>query len=137
MAIGFAPRFYYLRHIAPLDGYIRPELVLSIYNIVEAPESRMIKYCGHGYNAQASITPDIPNRSPYMLLGYGIEFGKSRVLFSRLLVDYGVRAGVTFGTGKIGDSYISENTLYKYLPAQRLFNSYLLNFKLGIGLLAF
>jgi hypothetical protein len=104
-----------------------------------ASEAKMNDYINynHYYNSTDYPSPEIRNYSPYMTIGAGLEFGETRILFNRLVLDYGLRMGLTFGSYMNRQTQVTESNYYELVSGRRLFQASLLNLKVGVGFLAF
>lgn len=136
---GFYPKLYLKGAIAPLGSYFKPEVVVNFTTVEAASPKKVEDYLNHDhyYNSEKVPSPDIKNFSPYISLGVGMEFGESRILFNRLILDYGLRMGLTFGSFMMTNQALTESNYFEVVSGRRLFQASLLNLKVGVGLLAF
>ncbi|MEI6765939.1 MAG: hypothetical protein WCM76_09880 [Bacteroidota bacterium] len=139
ISAGIYPKIFLKAGIAPLGSYMKPELIISMTYVQAASDAKMNDYINadHYYNVPDYPSPKISNYSPYMTIGAGLEFGETRILFNRLVLDYGLRMGLTFGSFMNQQAQVTESNYYELVSGRRLFQASLLNLKVGVGLLAF
>jgi hypothetical protein len=130
--------------VAPLGKYVKLDIAYFRQRVSFDPEA--FKQTGSYKKEYVQLT----DQYTFNTVGFGFSFGRQRVFFDRLLVDWGTRIGIipgaffrvagmtgffdefSSGTWSNGlDDQMKEKAIY------RLQGSQLLNFHIGIGFLAF
>jgi hypothetical protein len=129
--------FFSRNKFAPLGGYVKWELEYSRGTLnVDDYSTQNPNYSG--YFVPASRTTYSAHKMIIQGGGPAISFGKQRIFFDKLIVDYGVRAAIIVAwntDGNINNSGYEnslETTASNVVLAQQF-----LNLRIGIGFLAF
>jgi len=150
---GISFKFFASGMLAPIGKYRKIDLLFITsevtYNRSAFTQLKYNSYVGGDYVAtRTNMGTGLYN---YKTIALAFTFGKQRVLFDRLILDYGCRIGIvpqgifsalvydddnpftvfTDGTGNSFPLYTKRNT------HMRLFAHELFNFRLGLGFLAF
>lgn len=149
---GISFKFFHPGSLAPLGKYRKIDLLFLI-NDVSYNNYAFTQIRNNSYNSG-----DVVSRTKmgtgfysYKTMAIAFTFGKQRVLFDRIIIDYGCRIGIvpqgllsalvydddnpftvyTDGNGNSFELYTKRNT------HMRLFAHELFNFRIGLGFLAF
>ncbi|MFH0893870.1 MAG: hypothetical protein V2A54_05495 [Bacteroidota bacterium] len=138
LGIGF--KFFRRNFIAPLGKYFKPEFFILAYSVNEPSDTKVLESCNWDglQNMNAPQLPQFKNRSPYLMAGLGFEVGASRILFDKLIFNYGI--GVAFFPNSFFytlDNSVAESMYYYVIPKARLNGLSLINARIGIGGLLF
>ncbi len=116
--------------IAPLGSFIKFDFEYMISSLDSVSELTANSY----YNNDIELE-DFDNGKKYYHTGIYMTIGKQRVVFDRILLKYGIRAGVVIMAPRGVDQSIDSDKYLNYLIKRRLFSSSILNFQLGVGVL--
>jgi hypothetical protein len=134
--IGLGFKFFKHGNLAPLGKYGKVELLI----LMETVTLDRKDFVRPDYNANTNTAYTGENAFQYKDFALTYTFGRQRVFFNRLVLDYGIRLGFTPpAILAVGDSYSKsglENEL-RNASLARLFNEQLINYHIGIGFLAF
>lgn len=146
IALGF--KFFQSGTIAPVGKYKKLELLFMMNKLTYS--NTAFQYYDT-YNSSAGLTSKKIGKGvyTYKTLAIAYTMGRSRVLFDRVVLDYGLRIGVvpepiiTFVLNDFFDDGSSSSTTllnvgehYRKDVKGRLFRSQLLNLHIGLSLLA-
>lgn len=142
IALGF--KFFRKGTFAPVGKYRKIEMMLLLSKLNYEKNS----FTYYDYNSSSTIRTSL-GKGEYNFSSFAIAytFGRQRVLFDRLVLDYGIQVAVfpgivlnTLGDGlfELGSSTgnIMEYDLQRS-TSMRLFTHQLFNFHIGLGFLAF
>lgn len=139
---GLGYKLFHKGYIAPLGGYQKVEFIFLF---------ETVKFDNKNFYIESPVNwnyPDVlvnvgPEQYKYRNVVLAYTLGKSRILFNRLVLDYGVRCGIT-PAGIIpfvfSDYADTKSTMERHFRAEanrRIFRHQLFNFHLGIGFLTF
>lgn len=133
---GLGIKLFRRGYYAPVGKYIKVEFQLI------TSETRYEKFIMTGTNKYKSLGI---TSYKFNTFSFNYTIGKSRILFDYLVLDYGIRLGVTPNifvlTGEILDYSSSgnlsmESSNFDYYGKQKIFFQQLLNVHLNIGFLA-
>jgi hypothetical protein len=126
---GFYMKSFFGGNLAPLGTYFKQQITLLFYTVDP-------KVPINTYDPFLPV-PDFTNRSPYATFAYSIELGQNRIFLNRLFIDYGIRFGFLPTVIYYKNVHATETNYLKVNAINRLFNHYLVNIKLGTGILLF
>ena len=141
-AISFYIKYYKNPYLAPLGKYIKLEYINYIYHIEDFDLKDLASYVQNNEVFKLNIKPE------YSVSGLSFEFGSQRILFNRLIINGGLQLGflfkglkgLNFYNNHFNDSAeqvkVTVDDYFDHVTCTRLFSMFLINFKLGIGLLA-
>ncbi len=139
--LGLGLKFFRKGTLAPIGKYNKLELLLLLTKLTYGDNSFISTEYNYGTTTRIS-----KGTGNYNFTTFGVVYttGRSRVLFNKLVLDYGLRLGVVppgilaFFLGDIGDGGQGqfESTLNRQVNF-RLFREQLVNFHIGLGFLAF
>ncbi len=120
---------------APLGPYVKWEGIFLLNSIKYKPYS----YTYYNYNPNTSETKSYNGGQLYSkAFGAAFGFGKQRVFFDKLLIDYGIRGAIVINLNddlnKIHSDYEAELANKTF---DKIFYQQFINLRLGIGFLAF
>lgn len=128
--IGINTRIYLKNNIAPLGPYVKLESMVISSKV--NPDTL-------GYRAlYFQSMPDFNNSGRNETFIIKIDFCNSHLFFNRLLLDYGLQLGLMLDP-RMSYSNVSKSTdtYFQAASQKRLFEQYLFNFHIGIGVLLF
>lgn len=121
--------------IAPVGSYIKWDL-MGLFNTIKFETKDVYQYTNlntgpyqYGY---VPLALSIKKASAFGG-GIALSLGRQRVFFNKLITDVGFR----FCLAVAGDPYVGNYYQDKYLISWRVFYNQAINFKIGIGFLAF
>lgn len=139
--IGLGYKLFNRGFVAPVGKYQKFEFLL-LFQKVKYDNKKFVMADPDSWNA-----PDIPiaaygpGEYNYKNVVFTYTIGKQRVLFDRIVLDYGLRMGVSPAAvgAVVFEDLISDSLegYYKKESRKRTFRHQLINFHLGIGFLAF
>ena len=132
-SLGF--KIFSSRKIAPIGHYIKGE-ALVLWNTLSYDPKGAYQTVS-GYNSGSYQTTRVPVDEPARKInssggGAAISLGRQRVFYNRLVVDAGVRFAVVIAQEPYISGYGSE-----FRILDRVFYNQFVNFRLGLGFLAF
>jgi hypothetical protein len=129
--VGIYAKFFFKGNIAPLGTYLKPEITMMLYKVY--PGVPVVSGVPAGY-----ADPVFLNNSPYKTFAISLELGQNRILFNRMFIEYGIRLGMMPSMlNYLQGNEITNDEYLKAIPQERLAYHYLINVKLGIGVLLF
>jgi len=137
--IGF--KFFKRGTLAPIGKYNKLELLLLFSNLTYGSTSFALTVDG-------TTTHGIKGTGDYNFSTFGVAYttGRSRVLFNKLVIDYGLRLGLVpagifasdiFFGNENGNGREDFEKTFRQQTNMRLFREQLVNFHIGLGFLAF
>ena len=138
--VGLGFKFFQTGTLAPIGKYKKLELLL-MFNHLTYRSSAFTSF------DSGVATNTIVGTGDYQFTTFAITYtiGRSRVLFDRIVLDYGIRFGVVpaeaisfvNSEGDFSSGSLDTETGFKYDVNTRLFRSQIFNFHIGLGFLAF
>ena len=150
--VGLGFKFFQSGSLSPIGKYKKLELLLLFSKLTYNNHSFLKQSSDPNNNGQS--TPILgPGENNYQTFAITYTAGRSRVLFNRLVIDFGLRLGF-LPAGIVSaylqnkqanaDRYSSSTTssfdfdkVMRQETNQRLFRQQLINFHIGLGFLAF
>ncbi|MCF8299327.1 MAG: hypothetical protein K9J13_17390 [Saprospiraceae bacterium] len=124
--------FYSNESIAPLGKYTQIDLGIIRYS-AEFDDKKFSE----------SFRDEFANYSPYNAWYFGLNYGRKRIFFDRLILDYGVQGCFIPGSYlyknwfDFNELSFTERNYLKETSKNRLFHHMLINIHFGIGFLIF
>ncbi|MGZ6519829.1 MAG: hypothetical protein ACXVED_19750, partial [Bacteroidia bacterium] len=138
LALGF--KMFRQGTIAPVGGYQKLEL-LFMMETVDYDNKHFYGYDYSGtYSTPVPVSQNGSGEYTYRNLAVGYTIGKQRILFDRLVFDYGIRFAIAPAVVSeiLNDGvYASMEDYYMTQSRERVFREQLINVHLGLGFLAF
>jgi hypothetical protein len=128
--------------VAPVGGYQKFEFLL-MFETVTYDNKHFVKRDDYNYDQDVVIPAMGTGEYKYRDFALVYTLGKQRVLFDKLVLDYGMRfafAPPGFGTALFGIGFAGNSNMesvYRSQSHARLFREQMLNIHLGLGFLAF
>jgi hypothetical protein len=137
--IGLGIKLYRRGYIAPVGKYVKIEAQFITSKI---DYEKFILYQTNYYERSTSLGVQSIRYNTFSL---NYTIGRTRILFNTLVLDYGLRLGVTpYILTTLGDlfEYSNQNfnidyNYFEYYGKQRIFVQQIINIHLNIGFLAF
>jgi hypothetical protein len=142
-SIGIGFKFFGGGILAPVGKYKKLELLLLFSNLTYPKNAFYISYSNYSYAEYTSIGTGSYNFKTFAIT---YTMGRSRVLFDKLVLDYGLRIGALpagfFAFINSDEDFFTDNPIgfergLKQDTNMRLLRQQLINFHIGIGFLAF
>jgi hypothetical protein len=143
VCIGF--KFFNAGSLAPVGKYRKLELVLMFTELSYPPNSFFTYNYNYGFGGNDGVSRSSLGTGNYNFKSFALTYslGRQRVLFNRLVLDYGLQFGFVpagvFATlnseGDFSDASTPEN-VFRQETNKRLFRHQLFNFHIGLGFLA-
>lgn len=148
MNISFGFKFFKSRYLNPYGRYRKIELILAQSAVVMDKDGFYYDYSNQ-WPYYTNKKYELEDRSyNYKSFVVAFTFGKQRILFNKLILDYGVRAGINYNyvfkhasiIGMLSEGFSDDYTIAGKLKEAanfRLFGAQLFNAHIGLGFLAF
>ncbi|MCW3072403.1 MAG: hypothetical protein JWO44_2293 [Bacteroidetes bacterium] len=141
--IGIGLKFFSSGCLAPVGRYKKFELLLLFSNLSYADNSFQYSR-DYGYSVDQPKMASVGTGAySYKTFALNFSMGRQRVLFDRLVLDYGMQVGFLpagfFGTLNSELEFSSANSaeiVFRQETNQRLFRYQLFNLHIGLGFLA-
>ncbi|MFL5764233.1 MAG: hypothetical protein ACJ77K_09845 [Bacteroidia bacterium] len=135
--ISLGLKFYTRTRIAPVGTYFRGDLLVLFNSKYTDPHGISHMEYGedpitHQYGNHYIPVTDKPQTSTSGGGGASIGLGRQRIFFDRLVVDSGMRFCIALSSEPGGTGYAAQ-----FPVMERVFFSQFINYRLGIGFLAF
>lgn len=118
--------------IAPLGSFVKFDFEYMISSLDSFSELTATSYFNND-----PVLEDFDHEKKYYHTGIYMTIGEQRIVFDRIVLKFGIRAGVVFMAPRSIDQPIDSDKYLNYLTKRRLFTSSLLNFQLGVGILLY
>lgn len=127
------------RNLAPLGSYVKIKAMLLSYS----PSATDTNFSFMNKDELKYIEP---GKKSYQSVFLSLTFGRQRIIKKFLVIDLGIELGAALCSGltKIGKDFSYNNSnaatapdYLKYTCGSRIFEGMLINFNIGVGLLAF
>lgn len=139
LGFSFGIKLFKRSRLAPLGPYVKWEGLFLLNTIKFQPYSRTYWYYNSTTGSDSLVTKlyeagQLNSKS----FGAALSFGKQRVFFDKLVVDFGIRGALV---ATISEPYNYTHTEYvdelRIKSFDKIFNQQFVNLRLGIGFLAF
>lgn len=139
-------KFFGRKYIAPWGNYHRIDLIFMSYKVKEnfiESASYTIKdqyyYEASGITVQTPRTVSVPppmDEKTYNSFMLGYSIGKQRILYDKVIIDYGAQLGLMFSAAGAGQR-MGGSEMFKANMEKRINNASWLNINIGLGYLAY
>lgn len=106
-------KFFQNKNVAPVGFYLKTEVGLMRFSINYNRAIYMFNV-KNNHNGPITVIPELENKKNYNIICLAATIGKQRIIFDRLVINYGVRFGMAVGlqSSFLRQGYIPSILIY-------------------------